>query len=144
MQSCRVFQQTGPATLYIMCYSYLLIFVCTVVLDSRYQHSIQKTRVLYAVIPGRHSSPILVALQSMFFCQLSAVALSDFNQTHTNDALWDRGECIKFWGQRSRLGPLRWNNIILCWNSTSRAEALYSRPTRRSLSIWSFYTVSQN
>ena len=26
--------------------------------------------------------------------------LTHFHQTYTNDVLWDRDECVKFWGQK--------------------------------------------
>jgi len=41
----------------------------------------------------------------------------DFHQTYTNDVLWDRDECVKFWGQKVTVqghGGITYAETIIC------------------------------
>jgi len=46
---------------------------------------------------------------------------SDFHQTYTSDVLWDRDECIKFWGQKVKVQGH--SGIIYAGTITAPVEA---------------------
>jgi len=50
---------------------------------------------------------------------------SDFHQTYTNDVLWDRDECVKFWGQKVEVQGH--GGITYAGTITPQAEAYSTR-----------------
>jgi len=65
-----------------------------------------------------------------------------FHQTYTSDVLWDRSECIKFWGRKVALSGYPHSTFFWIYSIMSVVDSLLCDPGDGNSDYWNNDDVS--